>query len=83
MSDHNKEYSNMQDLFEALQVMSKFQRIHNLIRPDFLLLLKIIEEQKSDEQKFDVLYRACLTRFFTLIEADILWTKPTRYVCWL
>jgi hypothetical protein len=36
-----------------------------------MLLLEIIEKNKLDEKKFDALYRACLTRFFTLIEADI------------
>jgi hypothetical protein len=71
MSEHSKEYNNLEEMFAAVQIMSKFQRIHNLIRPDFLLLLQITEEQKADEQRFDALYRACLTRFFTLIEADI------------
>lgn len=71
MGDHDKEYDNLTDMFEAAQIMSKFQRIHNVIRPDFLILLKITEEQKSNEKEFDALYRACLTRFFTLIEADI------------
>ena len=51
--------------------MRKFQGIHNIIQPDFLILLKITEEQKLNEKEFDALYRACLTRFFTLIEADI------------
>jgi hypothetical protein len=71
MSDHNKEYNNFADMFAAGQVMVKFQRIHNIIRPDFLALIKLTEEQRSDEKNFDALYRACLTRFFTLIEADI------------
>ncbi len=71
MSDHSKEYNNLRDMLVAAQTMSKFQKIHNLIRPDFLLLLKITEEHKNDVARFDTLYRACLTRFFTLIEADI------------
>ena len=71
MSDHSKEYDNMEDMFAAAQTMTKFQRIHNVIRPDFILLLQITEEQKTEEQRFDALYRACLTRLFTLIEADI------------
>ena len=71
MGDHYKEYNNLDDVFAAAQIMSKFQRIHNVIRPDFLILLKITEEQKSNEKEFDALYRSCLTRFFTLIEADI------------
>jgi len=58
-------------MLQAAQVMKNFQEIHNIIRPDFLVLLEITEEIKSNQEKFDALYRACLTRFFTLIEADI------------
>ncbi len=71
MSNHTKQYDNLNEMLLAAQTMGKFQRIHNVIRPDFMLLLKITEEQKSNEKEFDALYRACLTRFFTLIEADI------------
>lgn len=71
MSNHTKQYDNLNEMLLAAQTMGKFQRIHNVIRPDFILLLKITEEQKSNEKEFDALYRACLTRFFTLIEADI------------
>lgn len=71
MSNHTKQYDNLNEMLSAAQTMGKFHRIHNVIRPDFMLLLKIAEEQKSNEKEFDALYRACLTRFFTLIEADI------------
>ena len=71
MSNHTKRYDNLNEMLLAAQTMGKFQRIHNVIRPDFMLLLKITEQQKSNEKEFDALYRACLTRFFTLIEADI------------
>ncbi len=71
MSNHVKRYDNFQDMIAAAQTMAKFQTIHNIIRPDFQLLLRITEEQKSNEKNFDALYRACLTRLFTLIEADI------------
>jgi hypothetical protein len=71
MSNHTKQYDNLNEMLLAAQTMEKFQRIHNVIRPDFVLLLKITEEQKSNEKEFDTLYRACLTRFLTLIEADI------------
>ena len=71
MSNHTKQYDNLNEMLLAAQTMGKFQRIHNVIRPDFMLLLKITEEQKSNKKEFDALYRACLTRFFTLIEADI------------
>ena len=58
-------------MLAAGQILTSFQRIHNVIRPDFHVLLRLTEEQKTDEVNFDALYRACLTRFFTLIEADI------------
>jgi len=58
MSDHNKQYDNLNEMLLAAQTMDKFQRIHNIIRPDFLILLKITEEQKSNEKEFDALYRA-------------------------
>jgi hypothetical protein len=71
MSDQTKEYNNLDEMFAAAQTMRQFQKIHNIIRPDFILLLKITEEQKNDKDRFNTLYRACLIRFFTLIEADI------------
>ena len=58
-------------MLAAVQVMNNFQTIHNIIRPDYLELLRLTEELKENEKTFDSLYRACLTRFFTLIEADI------------
>lgn len=71
MSEHTKQYDNFNEMLKAAQTMGKFQEIHNVIRPDFLILLSITEERKCNEKEFDALYRACLTRFFTLIEADI------------
>lgn len=71
MSNYIKQYNNLNEMCLAVQEMIKFQRIHNVIRPDFILLLKITEELKSKEKEFDALYRACLIRFFTLVEADI------------
>jgi len=71
MSEHVKEYEDYDDMQEAFQYLRTFQLIHNVIRPDFLELLRLTEEFKENEKSFDALYRACLTRFFTLIEADI------------
>ena len=71
MSEHVKEYENYDDMVKAAQLLGTFQSIHNVIRPDFLELLRLTEEVKTNEKSFDALYRACLTRFFTLIEADI------------
>ena len=47
MSNHTKQYDNLNEMLLAAQTMGKFQRIHNVIRPDFMLLLKITEEQKQ------------------------------------
>lgn len=71
MGSHKKQYKNLDDMLAAAQAMSKFQGIHNVIRRDYLELLRITEEHKSNEKDFDTLYRASLIRFFTLIEADI------------
>lgn len=71
MSDHSKEYRNLEELLNAGQAMTKFQRIHNVIRKDYLELLRITEFHKENEVEFDALYRASLTRLFTIIEADI------------
>jgi len=68
---HKKEYKDLADMLAAGQILTRFQRIHNIIRPDFQVLLRLTEDQRADEVNFDTLYRACLTRFFTLIEADI------------
>lgn len=51
MSNHNKEYDNLNDMLVAVQLMGKFQRVHNNIRPDFILLLQITEEHKYDDKK--------------------------------
>ena len=71
MREHSKQYDNLNEMFKTAQTMGKFQKIHNVIRPDFVVLLRITEERKSNEKEFDALYRACLTRIFALIEADI------------
>ena len=71
MSDHSKQYDNLNEMLKAALIMGQFQKIHNIIRPDFLILLDITELKQSNEKEFDALYRACLTRIFTLIEADI------------
>lgn len=71
VEEHTKKYSNITELFNASKAMSEFQRIHNLIREDYLVLLNILEDEKSDPVKFNALYRASLKSLFTIIEADI------------
>ena len=71
MGEHSKQYNDFESMLLAAQAMSKFQKIHNIIRNDYLELLRITEVHQSNEITFDTLYRASLTRLFTLIEADI------------
>ncbi len=51
--------------------MSKYQRIHNLIKLDYIELLNITENFKTSEKEFNSLFRASLKSLFSLIEADI------------
>ena len=51
--------------------MGKYQKIHNIIRKDYMELLNVTEKHKSEKVEFDSLYRACLKSLFSIIEADI------------
>jgi hypothetical protein len=71
MGEHSKEYKDFESMLLATQAMAKFQSIHNIIRKDYLELLRITADHQANEIEFDALYRASLTRLFSLIEADI------------
>jgi len=71
MSDHSKKYENLNEMFVAVQAMNKFQSIHNVIRKDYIVLLKTTGGNISTVVTFDALYRASLRSLFSLIEADI------------
>jgi hypothetical protein len=71
MGEHSKEYKDFESMLLAAQAMAKFQSIHNIIRKDYLELLRITADHQANEIEFDALYRASLTRLFSLIEADI------------
>jgi len=71
MGDHSKTYDSFEDMMIAAQVMRKFQTIHNVLRKDYMELLRITEEHKENKVSFDALYRASLRSLFSLIEADI------------
>jgi hypothetical protein len=71
MSEHFKKYNDFSDFITASQDLSRFQKIHNAIRKDYIELLRITDNHKSIETEFDALYRACLKSLFSLIEADI------------
>lgn len=70
-NEHSKQYSDFSEWLEAGQKMTDFQRIHNILRKDYIELLRITEEHKSSETEFDALYRACIRSLFSLVEADL------------
>ncbi|MES2063550.1 MAG: hypothetical protein V4456_16605 [Bacteroidota bacterium] len=71
MEDYSKTYGSLEEMMQAAQVMRKFQTIHNVLRKDYMELLRLTEEQQSAKVSFDALYRASLRSLFSLIEADI------------
>jgi hypothetical protein len=71
MREHTKQYSNLEDFRKASIAMDHYQKIHNLIRLDYIELLRILENSKENENEFNALYRASLKSLFTIIEADI------------
>ena len=71
MSEHSKQYDNFEEMLVAAKTMGKFQSTHNIIRQDYIELLRITEINKASDKSFDALYRASLRSLFSLIEADI------------
>jgi hypothetical protein len=71
MGEHVKTYDSFEEMMQAAQVMRKFQTIHNVIRKDYMELLRLTETHQSSKESFDALYRASLRSLFSLIEADI------------
>lgn len=71
MSGHTKHYSSEEEFNNAIAKMSVYQRMHNVIRQDFQILLSVTETKKDDEKVFDALYRSCLKGLFSMFESDI------------
>lgn len=71
MGEHSKIYGSVEEMVAAAQVMRKFQTIHNVLRKDYMELLRLTGEQQAVKVRFDALYRASLRSLFSLIEADI------------
>lgn len=71
MDNHEKIYEDKDDFLKAGVAMQKYQKIHNILRKDYMVLLKVTEGHKSEPTEFDSLYRACLKSLFSIIEADI------------
>ena len=51
--------------------MSEFQILRNIMRRDYISLLKMANTTLCNEAQFNSMYRACLVQLFTVIEADI------------
>lgn len=71
MGNHIKKYTDYSDFLKAENAMREFQKIHNIIRKDYMELINMTEKHKSMKKEFDSLYRACLKGLFSIIEADI------------
>jgi hypothetical protein len=71
MEEHVKTYDSLQEMLAAAQAMRKFQTIHNVLRKDYIELLRLTDLHRSSKESFDALYRASLRSLFSLIEADI------------
>lgn len=71
MGNHKKKYTDYSEFLKATAEMRKFQKVHNIIREDYMVLIDITEKHKSNKHEFDSLYRACLKGLFSIIEADV------------
>ncbi len=71
MEYKSKKYEDFFEMLDAAKKMSQFQSIHNILRKDYLELLKITQNNIQKEEPFNTLYRASLRSLFSLIEADI------------
>ena len=71
MSDHEKVYPDFKAFALAVGSSPEFQSIHNILRNDYIELLKITEENLAIRPVFQTLYRTSLRSLFSLIEADI------------
>jgi hypothetical protein len=68
---HTKYVGNFNDFIEVSKRMNEFQTIHNIIRNEYIELLKLTEAVTANQDQFNALYRACLRELFSLIEADL------------
>ncbi len=71
MNTHTKMYNDLKSFFEADEAMDEFQLLHNILRNDYISLLKLTEQHINSQEEFNTLYNSCLIRLFTMIEADL------------
>jgi len=70
-NEPTKFYPDFKSLKKANEIMGEFQVLRNILRHDYIALLKIAEQYKDKQIEFNAMYRACLVQLFTMIEADI------------
>lgn len=68
--DNIKEIA-LQDFESTFKNMLMFQRVHNELRKDFLMIFELAKNNIEDIQIAKPLIRACFKEMFSLIEADI------------
>ncbi len=71
METNDKFVADQNEFWKLMPIVSKFPRLHNTIKADFVLLLTLTDESKSHTGKFEMLCRTCVKNLFSLIEADI------------
>lgn len=60
-----------EEFLRLIPFVKTFPIIHNKLKDDFILLLKITEDHKDQTDKFYTLSRLCIKNLFALVEADI------------
>ena len=71
MERATKFYDNIEDFRKAQIILYNYQTTHNIIRNDYLELLRLTESLTENQNQFNSLYRACLRELFSLIESDL------------
>lgn len=71
MENNEKKYIDYSQFLKAGVAMGEYQKIHNIIRKDYIELINLTEKHKHDKKEFDSLYRSSLKGLFSIIEADI------------
>jgi hypothetical protein len=61
-----------EEMAKVMAGMREFQKVHNLLRIDFLKIYESVKESEATKfQDHSPLIRACIKELFSLIEADI------------
>lgn len=66
-----KYFKSLKEFEKAQLILRNYQKTHNIIRNDYLILIELTYESKNDQKIFNTLYRACVRELFSLIESDL------------